>query len=77
MRLRPSPDFSFDFHVEYDVNFKQIRRTSVSGNVNRPRFNVVGGWSRSVRLAEDPAESRGRPPTRCAATRRSSSCRSA
>jgi len=56
MRLRPSPDFSFDFHVEYDVNFEQIRRTSVSGNINRPRFNVVGGWSRSVRLAEDPAE---------------------
>ena len=56
MRLRPSPDFSFDFHVEYDVNFEQIRRTSVSGNVSRPRFNVVGGWSRSVRLAEDPAD---------------------
>jgi LPS-assembly protein len=56
MRLRPSPAFSFDFHVEYDVNFKQIRRTSVSGNVRTPRLALNGGWTRSVRLAEDPAE---------------------
>jgi LPS-assembly protein len=56
MRLRPTPDFSFDFHVEYDVNFEQIRRTSVSGNVGTPRLAVTGGWSRSVRLSEDPAQ---------------------
>jgi hypothetical protein len=56
MRLKPAPGFSFDFNVEYDVNFQQIRRTSVSGNLNRPRISLNGGWSRSVRLAEDPAE---------------------
>ncbi len=56
MRLRPTPDFSLDFHVEYDVNFKQVRRTSVFGNVGTPRVSLTGGWSRSVRLAEDPAE---------------------
>jgi LPS-assembly protein len=55
MRLRPSPDFSFDFHVEYDVNYEQIRRTSVSGNLNRPRISMMGGWTRSVRLDVDPA----------------------
>jgi LPS-assembly protein len=56
MRFRPAPSFSFDFNVEYDVNFKQVRRTSVSGNIGTPRLLVTGGWTRSVRLAEDPAE---------------------
>ena len=55
MRLRPTPGVSLDFHVEYDVNFEQVRRTSVSANLNQPRFSLNGGWSRSVRLAEDPA----------------------
>ncbi len=55
MRLRPTPSFSFDFNVEYDVNFKQVRRTSVSGNIGTPRLMLNGGWTRSVRLAEDPA----------------------
>jgi LPS-assembly protein len=56
MRLKPTPGVSFDFNVEYDVNFKQVRRTSVSGNVGTSRLTLNGGWSRSVRLAEDPAE---------------------
>jgi lipopolysaccharide assembly outer membrane protein LptD (OstA) len=55
MRLRPSPAFSFDFNVEYDVNYRQVRRTSLSGNIGTPRLLVNGGWTRSVRLAEDPA----------------------
>jgi hypothetical protein len=55
MRLRPVPDFSFDFNVEYDVNFKQIRRTSVYGNLGTPRMLITGGWARSVRLSEDVA----------------------
>jgi LPS-assembly protein len=56
MRLRPVPDFSFDFNVEYDVNFKQVRRTSVYGNFGTPRLMVTGGWSRAVRLSEDVAK---------------------
>jgi LPS-assembly protein len=56
MRFRPSPGFSTDFAVEYDVNFKQVRRTSLYGNWSQPRFNLTGGWSRSVRLSEDPAK---------------------
>ncbi len=55
MRLKPTPGFSFDFNVEYDVNFKQVRRTSVVGNISAPRLFLNAGWSRSVRLAEDPA----------------------
>ena len=56
MRMRPTPDFSFDFNVEYDVNYEQIRRTSVMGNIGTPRFSINGGWTRSVRLSEDPAK---------------------
>lgn len=56
MRLKPSPAFSFDFNLEYDVNFKQIRRSSVAGNISVPRMSVNGGWSRTVRLAENPEE---------------------
>jgi hypothetical protein len=56
MRLRPSPAYSLDYGVEYDVNFKQVRRTSLSANIDTPRISFNAGWSRSVRLAEDPAE---------------------
>ena len=55
MRLKPTPGFSLDFNVEYDVNFKQVRRTGLSGNINAPRLLLNAGWSRFVRLAEDPA----------------------
>jgi len=56
VRLRPTPGFSADFHLEYDVNFKQVRRTSVFANLALPRAAITGGWSRSVRLSEDPDE---------------------
>jgi hypothetical protein len=56
MRLRPAPGFSADFHLEYDVNFKQVRRSSVFANLAVPRASLTGGWSRSVRLAENPEE---------------------
>jgi hypothetical protein len=45
-----------DFNLEYDVNFKQVRRTSLYANLGLPRMNLNAGWNRSVRLAEDPAE---------------------
>ena len=56
VRLRPTPEFSADFHLEYDVNFKQVRRSSVFVNLALPRASLTGGWSRSVRLAENPEE---------------------
>jgi len=51
-RLRPLQGFSLDHTLEYDVNFKQARRQSLSGTIGGSRFNLTGGWSRSVRLAE-------------------------
>ena len=56
IRLRPTPVLSADFHLEYDVNFKQVRRSSVFANLAGPRASLTGGWSRSVRLAENPEE---------------------
>jgi lipopolysaccharide assembly outer membrane protein LptD (OstA) len=56
MRIRPTPGYSLDFNVEYDVNFKQIRRTSLFGNVALPRATLTAGWSRSLRLSEDPTQ---------------------
>jgi LPS-assembly protein len=56
LNFRPTPDFSLGFQLEYDVNFKQIRRTSTLGTWRAPRFNLRGGWSRSVRLSEDPEQ---------------------
>jgi len=56
LRFRPTREFSLNFQVEYDVNFDQIRRTSTYGNWSTGRFNVNGGWSRSVRLSADPEQ---------------------
>jgi LPS-assembly protein len=56
IRFRPTPDFWTDFSVEYDVNFKQVRRTSISQTWNTSRLKLTGGWSRSVRLSEDPTQ---------------------
>jgi LPS-assembly protein len=56
VRLRPTNELSADFHLEYDVNFKQVRRTSVFANLGVPRASLTGGWSRNVRLAENPEE---------------------
>jgi hypothetical protein len=56
MKLRPSPDFSVDFQAEYDVNFKQMRRTSTYLTWSVPRFHLNAGWARAVRLSEVPEE---------------------
>ena len=56
VHLRPGPNFSADWTLEYDVNFKQVRRQSIYGNIGGERFNLTGGWSRSVRLAEAAAD---------------------
>jgi LPS-assembly protein len=56
MRFRPTPAFSADFNIEYDVNFHQFRRESAAANIRTPRVQLTGAWTRSVRLAEDPAQ---------------------
>jgi lipopolysaccharide assembly outer membrane protein LptD (OstA) len=56
MKFRPTPAYAFDFNLEYDVNFKQIRRTTVNASVNLPRGSLSAGWARSLRLATEPEE---------------------
>jgi LPS-assembly protein len=61
LRFRPTPAFTTNFDVEYDVNFNQLRSLSLSGGVTRPRVNLQVGWSRALKLAEEAAL---RVPTR-------------
>jgi LPS-assembly protein len=56
MRFRPTPQYTFDSNIEYDVNFKQIRRTTLNASVNLPRASLSAGWSRSLQLSTDPTQ---------------------
>jgi len=56
LTLRPAPAFSFDYRVEYDVNFQQFTRTGLNATVNLPRASFSAGWSRSVRVSENVDE---------------------
>lgn len=56
LNFKPSRSFSLNWQIEYDVNFKQFRRTSTNGTWRTPRFNITGGWARSIRLSEDPEQ---------------------
>jgi lipopolysaccharide assembly outer membrane protein LptD (OstA) len=56
LRFRPSPLLSADFTLEYDVNFKQFRRRSVTASLNAPRLTFTAGWAASTRLSENEAE---------------------
>jgi lipopolysaccharide assembly outer membrane protein LptD (OstA) len=51
LRFRPTPRLSSNFDLEYDVNFKQLKYVSLSGNVNYPRAAVQATWYRGNRLA--------------------------
>jgi LPS-assembly protein len=55
-RVRPTDDVAIDYQLEYDVNFKQVRRQSAFGTLSFPRLMLQGNWSKSVRLSEDPAQ---------------------
>ncbi len=56
MRLRPAPDYSLDYTLNYDVNFQQIRRMLASANVTRPGFMLQASWSRSYKISDDPTK---------------------
>ncbi len=56
VKLKATPEFALDYNVEYDVNFKQVRRSSVFANLNTARVSLNAGWSRAVRLAENKEE---------------------
>ncbi|HXB53517.1 MAG TPA: LPS assembly protein LptD [Vicinamibacteria bacterium] len=56
MRIRPNPNLSGDFNLEYDVNFKQLRTIGLTSSVGGAWGNLQAGWSRSVRLSDNPAD---------------------
>ncbi len=56
MTLRPTPEYSVDYQLEYDVNFRQTRRMSVSANAMRPGFGLQATWSRSLLVSDDPSK---------------------
>ena len=53
IRFRPTPAFSLDSNLEYDVNYKQLRTQTYAIRAGAERFALQGTWSRSNRLSED------------------------
>jgi LPS-assembly protein len=51
VRLRPVPAFSTTFDLEYDVNYKQLRRLGLSTVFNAPGVMLQAGWTQAQRLA--------------------------
>jgi LPS-assembly protein len=51
-RFRPSREFSTNFDMEYDVNFKQLKYVSLSANANYSRFALQASWFRGNRVTE-------------------------
>jgi len=56
LRFRPTPAFSSNFDLEYDVNFKQMRSLGLSATFTRPRVTLQAGWSRANRVAVEAAD---------------------
>ncbi len=46
LRLRPSTRFDANMHLEYDVNYKEVRNLGLSTNANYDRLSLGLGWSR-------------------------------
>ena len=55
LRLRPTPRLSSNFDLEYDVNFRMMRTFGLSVNAVHDLGDLQVGWSRSKRVAVDPA----------------------
>ncbi|HVO11957.1 MAG TPA: LPS assembly protein LptD [Vicinamibacteria bacterium] len=56
MRLRPTAEYSFDYTLEYNVNFQQLQRMSGNATINTGRVAFSAGWSRSLRTSVDPTQ---------------------
>jgi hypothetical protein len=56
VRLSPSRQLRFDYNLEYDVNFRQLRNMSVRANLNYRRVQLGATWSRAKRISELPEE---------------------
>jgi LPS-assembly protein len=54
--LRPTARSSLAFDTEYDVNFKQFRTFTLSGNLRSPRADLLAAWTRSKQVSEVAAE---------------------
>jgi hypothetical protein len=57
-RFRPTRQFSANFDLEYDVNFKQLKYVSLSTNANYTRAALQASWFRGNRVT-DVVERRG------------------
>ncbi|HEY7510150.1 MAG TPA: LPS assembly protein LptD, partial [Vicinamibacteria bacterium] len=57
-RFRPTRQFSANFDLEYDVNFKQLKYVSLSTNANYSRAALQASWFRGNRVT-DVVERRG------------------
>lgn len=51
-RFRPTREFSTNFDMEYDVNFKQLKYVSLSTNANYARMALQASWFRGNRITE-------------------------
>ncbi|HVR72363.1 MAG TPA: LPS assembly protein LptD, partial [Vicinamibacteria bacterium] len=51
-RFRPAPQFSTNFDMEYDVNFKQLKYVSLSANASYARMALQASWFRGNRVTE-------------------------
>jgi LPS-assembly protein len=60
LRIRPTPEISGTFNVEYDVNFRQLRSLSASAQAGGSLGLIQAGISKAESLAVTPA---GRIPT--------------
>jgi LPS-assembly protein len=49
-RFRPTRQFSTNFDMEYDVNFKQLKNVSLSTTANYTRMSLSASWFRGIRL---------------------------
>jgi len=56
LRVRPTPDLSTNFDMEYDVNFSQLRNLSLSQLLQGSRGTFLASYNRAKRVAEDPAD---------------------
>ena len=56
LRVRPTPNISTNFDMEYDVNFSQLRNLSLGESLQGERGRLVASYNRARRVAEDPAD---------------------
>lgn len=50
-RLRPTRDVAANFDVEYDLNFRQLRSLSLSGQLGNSWLSLTSGWYRAKQVA--------------------------